>query len=125
MPYLPGRGEVIKERMTPKPKNATTPARNVRNFVHRDDDGGQEFVGDGLHVLNGGLQSGPHLLVAHGLLWGHVIRQLTGRGRKRKRVWDESLSADGTDVLQEEKGTSFSAHLASPVWVSIWLTQLL
>lgn len=51
--------------------------RNVRNFLHRDDDGRQEFVSDCLHVLDGGFQPCPHLLVGHSLLWSHVIRQLT------------------------------------------------
>lgn len=54
--------------------------RNLRNLVHRHDDCGEEFVGDGLHVLDGGLQSVPHLLVAHGLLGSHVVGQLAVGG---------------------------------------------
>lgn len=58
--------------------------RNVRDFIHRDDDGGQEFVSDGLHVLDGGFQSRPYLLMGHGLLWSHVIRQLTVEDRTER-----------------------------------------
>ena len=50
---------------------------SVRNFIHGDDYCRQEFVSDGLHVLDGGLQSRPHLFVSHSLLWSDVIRQLT------------------------------------------------
>lgn len=85
-----------------------------RNLVHRDDDGRQELVGDGLHVLDGGLQPGSHLLVGHRLLWSHVIGQLavddiTEETKKKKRKsWTRM-----TDGEKEEPSVVFmtSANL--------------
>lgn len=56
--------------------------RNLRDFIHRDNYSRQEFVSDRLHVLDGGFQSCPHLLVGHSLLRSHIIRQLTVGDRK-------------------------------------------
>lgn len=74
----------ILTRLTRSCKNVRPLARNVRNFIHRDDDGRQEFVSDRLHVLDGGLESRPHLLVGHGLLWSHIVGQLTVEDRGQK-----------------------------------------
>lgn len=65
-------------------KNVMLLVRNVRNLIHRDNYGRQEFVSDPLHVLDGGLQSCPHLLVGHGLLRSHVVRQLTVQERQKE-----------------------------------------
>lgn len=65
-------------------KNVMLLVRNVRNLIHRDNYGRQEFVSDPLHVLDGGLQSCPHLLVGHGLLRSHVVRQLTVEERQKE-----------------------------------------
>lgn len=136
IPYLTVRRDGSKrpKLTTPKAKNAATSAENVRDLIHRHDDGRQEFVSDGLHVLDGGLQPGPHLLVAHGLLWSHVIRQLTGdreMGGERERetgkgggVVSYTFHVEPAAATSRRR-TSAPAHLASPVWVSIWLTQLL
>ena len=66
-----------------------------RDFVDGDYDGGQELVGDGPHVFDGRLETRAHLLVAHGLLWRHVVRQLavqeTGPTVKR-RLWAAVMS---------------------------------
>lgn len=103
-------------------------ARNVRNFIHWDDNGGQEFVSDGLHVLNGGLQSGPHLLMAHGLLWSHVIRQLTGR-REREfckelfiRQCRHPAGKEGSLILCSPGLSSLGLHLVDPALVDVhWI----
>lgn len=63
--------------------------RNLRDFIHRDNYSRQEFVSDRLHVLDGGFQSCPHLLVGHSLLRSHIIRQLTvgdRKGEEKKRL---------------------------------------
>lgn len=78
-------------------KDVTALRGNLRNLVHRHDDCGEELVGNGLHVLDGGLQPVPHLLVAHGLLWSHVVRQLTVAGTRtiQDRGWDDSCATNG------------------------------
>lgn len=68
--------------------------RNSRNLVHRDDDGRQELVGDGLHVLDGGLQPGSHLLVGHRLLWSHVIGQLAVDDMMEEKKKEEEIDED-------------------------------
>lgn len=60
---------------------------NIRDFIHRNDYSREEFVSDGLHVFDRGLQSCPDLLMGHGLLWCNIVGQFTvGRGETMRRM---------------------------------------
>lgn len=80
IPYL--RHERRRLQGVTTDQTADAGVRSLRDFLHGDDDCHQELVSDGLHVLDGGLQPVPDLLVGHGLLWGHVVWQLAAEQRR-------------------------------------------